>query len=111
MQKWPDFVLPSNIAKELVIQCLKSIQGTRDASQQWHKLLSGCLFELHCVCCSGDHGVFILVTASETCFIALATDNLLFISKTRAPFLVLKAALKKLLDSTICEGSILKCLN
>ncbi len=28
---WPDFTLPSSNAKELVLECLKSIQGTRDA--------------------------------------------------------------------------------
>ncbi len=110
-QQWPDFDLHSNVAKELVIYCLKSIQGTHDAGQQWHKLLSGCLFELHDVNCSCDHEVFILVMASKTCYIALATDDMLFIQKTRAPFLALKAALDKLFDLASCEGSILKFLN
>jgi hypothetical protein len=37
----------------------------------------------------------------------LETDALLFISKTRSPFLRLKAALEKIFDLTVCEGSVL----
>jgi hypothetical protein len=97
--------------KELVIQCLKTIQDTRDAGQRWYTLISGCLIELRFIRCSCDHGVFILTTPEETCYIALETDDLLFISKTRAPFLRLKASLKQLFDLTVCEGSVLKFLN
>ncbi|MFN9978522.1 MAG: reverse transcriptase domain-containing protein, partial [bacterium] len=97
--------------KELVIQCLKTIQGTRDAGQRWYLLISGCLIELRFIRCSCDHGVFILTTPEETCYIALETDDLLFISKTRAPFLRLKASLEQLFDLTVCEGSVLKFLN
>jgi hypothetical protein len=110
-QQWPDFELPSLNPKELVLQCLKTIQGTRDAGQHWYKLISGCLYELNFIRCSCDHGIFILTTQAETCYIALETDNLLFISKTREPFLQLKTALKKLFNLTVCEGSILKFLN
>jgi hypothetical protein len=42
-QQWPDYNLPSTNAKDLVIQCLKCIQGTRDAGQRWYKLLAGYL--------------------------------------------------------------------
>jgi hypothetical protein len=41
----------------------------------------------------------------------LETDDLLFISKTRSPFLRLKAELEKIFDLTVCEGSVLKFLN
>jgi hypothetical protein len=41
----------------------------------------------------------------------LETDDLLFLSKTRQPFLRLKAELEKLFDLTVCEGSVLKFLN
>jgi hypothetical protein len=111
VQQWPDYALPSMNSKELVIQCLKTIQGTRDAGQRWYKLISGCLIELRFIRCSCDHGIFILTTPQETCYIALETDDLLFVSKTREPFLRLKVALEQLFDLTVCEGSTLKFLN
>jgi hypothetical protein len=109
--QWPDYHLPSLNIKDLVIQCLKCIQGTKDAGQQWYKLLMGCLLALKMVRCSCDHGIFVWNLPNETCYIALETDDLLFISKTRTPFLRLKDALEKLFDLTVCEGSVLKFLN
>jgi hypothetical protein len=110
-QQWPDYNLPSLNAKDLVIQCLKCIQGTRDAGQRWYKLLAGCLLAQNMVRCSCDHGIFIWSLPTETCYCALETDDLLFLSKTRQPFLQLMQELQKLFDLTICEGSILKFLN
>jgi hypothetical protein len=109
--QWPDYHLPSLNIKDLVIQCLKCIQGTKDAGQRWYKLLMGCLLALKMVRCSCDHGIFVWNLPNETCYIALETDDLLFISKTRTPFLRLKHALEKLFDLTVCEGSVLKFLN
>ena len=34
--KWPDFKLASMDIKLLVLQCLKSIQGTKQAGNQWY---------------------------------------------------------------------------
>ena len=88
--QWPDFPLPSQNPKDLILQCLKTIQGTQDAGRRWYILLSGCLFELKMVRSSMDHGVFIWsFNGVETCYLALATDDILFLSKTRAPFLTL----------------------
>jgi hypothetical protein len=33
-QQWPDYQLPTLNVKDLVIQCFKCIQGTRDAGQR-----------------------------------------------------------------------------
>jgi len=110
-QQWPDYDLPSLNVKDLVIQCLKSIQGTKDAGQRWYKLLAACLLALKMIRCSCDHGVFIWNLPTETCFLAIETDDILFISKTRTPFLQLKSELEKLFDLTVCEGSILKFLH
>jgi hypothetical protein len=38
--QWPDYLLPSLNAKDLVIPCLKSVQGTKDAGRRWYSLLS-----------------------------------------------------------------------
>ena len=88
--QWPDYNLPSLNIKELVIQCLKCIQGTKDAGHRWYKLLAGCLLALKMIRCSCDHGIFIWNLPNETCFLALETDDILFLSKTREPFLILK---------------------
>jgi hypothetical protein len=58
-QQWPDYNLPFLNIKELILQCLKCIQGTKDAGQCWYKLLMGCLLGLKMVHSSCDHGVFI----------------------------------------------------
>jgi len=110
-QHWPDYDLPSITTKDLVLQCLKCIQGTRDAGQRWYKLLMGCLLGLKMVRCSCDHGVFIWSLPNETCYLALETDDFLILSKTRVPFLQLKMELQKLFDLTVCEGSLLNFLN
>ena len=110
-QQWPDYNLPSLNVKDLVIQCLKSIQGTKDAGQRWYKLLAGFLLGLKMIRCSCDHGIFVWNLPTETCYIALETDDLLFVSKTRSPFLRLKAELEKIFDLAVCEGSVLKFLN
>jgi hypothetical protein len=57
--------------------------------------------------CSCDHGIFIWRLPTETCYLALETDDLLFISKTRSPFLRLKTELEKLFDLTVSEGAVL----
>jgi len=92
--QWPDYTLPSLNPKELVLQCLKTLQGTRNAGCHWYILLSGCLFELCMVCSSTDHGIFIWTCNEETCYLALATDDILFLSKTHGPFLLLQTSLK-----------------
>ncbi len=78
--QWPDFPLPSMNQKELVLQCLKTIQGTRDAGHRWYILLSGCLFELKMVWSYTNHGIFVWICNDEWCYLALATDDILFLS-------------------------------
>ena len=56
---WPDYILPSDNAKDLVIPCLKSLQGMKNAGHRWYCLLSGRFRELKMVRSSSDHGVFI----------------------------------------------------
>ena len=58
-RKWPKFKLPSNQAKDLVFQCLHSIQGTKHAGLQWYQLLSGKFHILGMLHSTSNHGVFI----------------------------------------------------
>jgi hypothetical protein len=63
------------------------------------------------VCSSTDHGIFVWTCNGETCYLALATDDILFLFKTHGPFLLLQKSLEKLFDLTVTEGSILNFLN
>ncbi len=58
-----------------------------------------------------NHGIFVWICNDEWCYLALATDDILFLSKKRGPFLLLQQALEKLFDLTVTEGTILKFLN
>jgi hypothetical protein len=53
--KWSDYNLPSQSAKDLVLQCLKSLQSTKDAGHRWKKLISGRFIELGMVRNTFDH--------------------------------------------------------
>ncbi len=110
-QQWPDYNLPFTDAKHLVLQCLKSLQGTRDAGRRWYHLLTGQFLELGMVCSIADHGNFSWNWNHETSFTALETDDLLITSTTCCPFLYLKGELEKLFDLKSSEGSILHFLN
>ena len=108
---WPDYILPSDNAKDLVIPCLKSLQGMKNAGHRWYCLLSGRFRELKMVRSSSDHGVFIWDVNGERCYLALATDDVIVCSKSREPFQLLKIELERLFDLTSSEGRIIKFLN
>jgi hypothetical protein len=109
--KWPDFALPSKISKDLVLQCLKSIQGTKDAGQRWYKLISGRFLELGMIWNVYDHGVFLWDFNNERSYLVIETDDVLMASMSDGPFLYLQAELRKLFDFTCKQGNILKFLN
>ncbi len=109
--KWPDFPLPNNNPTNFVIQCLKSIQGTKDAGLRWYRLLTGTFRELDIKRSTIDHGIFVWLWQHETCYIALETDDILVASPTNAPFLFLKQELEKIFDLTMRMGSMLRYLN
>jgi hypothetical protein len=61
---------------------------------------------------STEHGVFTWsFNGIEQCYLVLATDDILFLYKTRTTFLTLRRELEKLFDLTVSEGSVLKFLN
>ncbi len=101
-RQWPVYKLPSLDPSKLALQCLKSIQGTCDAGRRWYHLLFGHFRDLGMLRSSIDHGIFLWQWNDETCYLALETDDILFGSSTRAPFLHLKQVL---------ESSILRFLN
>jgi hypothetical protein len=56
--QWPDYKLPSKNIKDLVLQCLCAIQGTKDAGNRCYALLCKTLLNLGLQRTSIDHGVF-----------------------------------------------------
>jgi hypothetical protein len=44
--QWLDYKLPSENIKDLVLQCLRAIQGTKDAGNRWYALLCETLLNL-----------------------------------------------------------------
>jgi hypothetical protein len=111
LHKWPDYKLPTTDPTKFVIQCLKSIQGTKDAGLCWYRLLTGVFRELDIKRSAIDHGIFIWIWQQETCYIALETDDILVASPTNNPFLYLKQELEKIFDLTVRMGTTLRYLN
>jgi hypothetical protein len=84
--QWPDYKLPSLNIKDLVIQCLRAIQGTKDAGNRWYTLLHAWLQDLGLQRTTTDHGVFTWTHENEQCLLVLETDDILMASKTTRPF-------------------------
>jgi len=108
---WPDYKLPSTNIKELVIQCLRAIQGTRDAGNKWYTLLLKKLLSLGLTRCTIDHGVFLWTYNNIPSILVLETDDILMASANSEPFHHLKTELEKMFDLTTTTGSTLKFLN
>jgi hypothetical protein len=98
--KWPDYVLPSTLPKDLVLQCLKSIQGTKDAVHRWYKLISGRFLEIGMTRNTFDHGVFLWDWNNERSYLVIETDDILMGSTTTGPYHFLQQELTKLFDFT-----------
>jgi hypothetical protein len=83
-----------------------ALNPSKVSSHRWYHLF-GHFCDLGMLCSSIDHGIFLWHWNNETCYLALETNDILFGSSTRAPFLHLKQDLEKLFDLTCSEGSIL----
>ncbi len=84
--KWPDYPLPSTLPKDLILQCLTSIQGTTDAGHQWYKLISGHFFEIGMTHNTFYHGIFLWDWNHEHSYLVTEADDVLLGSPTNAPF-------------------------
>jgi hypothetical protein len=83
--------------KDLLIQVLKQIQGTKDARKQWCGLLVRIFIKtLKMKACTINKGVFIwMYKEKQFCILTLCTDNDLFFLKTREPFMIMLAEFKR----------------
>jgi hypothetical protein len=109
--QWPDYRLPSENIKDLVLQCLRAIQGTKDAGNRWYALLCKTLLNLGLKRTSIDHGVFTWTYNNEPSILVLETDDILMASKSDKPFIHLQATLSTFFDLTTNQGTTLKFLN
>jgi hypothetical protein len=109
--KWPDYQLPSTTPSLLALQCLKSIQGTKDAGLRWYRLLSGHLHEFGMTRSPYDHGIFTWLSSNKPTYLAIETDDILVACDGTNPFLQIKSNLEKLFDVTCSMGTTLRFLN
>jgi hypothetical protein len=96
-QKWPDYWLPSLLTKDLVVQFLRCIHGTKDAGHRWYKLLCGKLCDLGMTTTTIYHKVLIWEWKNLFSVSVLETDDILMASTTDAPFHYFKLNLKRCL--------------
>ena len=78
-------------SKELVMQSLRNIQGTKDTDFEWNQLLAKIFTDLgwkpNTIC----KGVWVYLKNNQTTYLTLATNDILYMSKHEEP-------LKELLD-------------
>jgi hypothetical protein len=102
---------PLDNIKDLVIQCLRAIQGTKDAGNRWYALLCKTVLDLGLLHTTIHHGVFTWNYNNKPSILILETDDILMASKSITPFLHLQASLSTFFDLTISQGSTLKFLS
>ena len=65
-------------SKELIMQSLRNIQGTKDAGYEWYQLLASIFNELEWKPNTTYKGVVVYIKDDITAYINLATDDILF---------------------------------
>ena len=110
--KYPNHTLLSNQGSDYILQCLKTMQGTEDASHEWYILLSSFLINtLGMTLLCSDAGIFKWKWNGNLSYVGLATDNMLHFFTDRAAFLHLREEISTLFKVTSQEGPLLRFLN
>ena len=78
-------------SKELIMQSLRNIQGTKDAGYEWFQLLAKIFDELSWKPNSTCKGVWVYIKDNITAYINLVTDDIIYMSRS-------EGALNKLLN-------------
>ena len=110
-RKWPTHPLASSKSSDLVLQCLKSIQGTKPAGRMWYDLFSSVLRSLGMQRSDSDHGVFSWIYNKLKSLIALATDDILVATQHKSCVDKIRASIDDMFDYTYNSGMQLKFLN
>ena len=71
------------------MQSLQNIQGTKDAGFEWHQLLARVFKYLGMKPNSTCKGVWVWMHKKEKAYLALATDNILYMSTSEEPLNIL----------------------
>ena len=109
-------------SKELVMQSLRNIQGTKDAGFEWYQLLAKIFKDLGWKANSVCKGVWVYLKNDVKAYLLLATDDILYMSKSEGPLDALmdrfgdfiyskernKTSILKLQDYTISRWYIIR---
>ena len=109
--KWPDHPILKYHAKELAMQTLRQLQGTKDAGNKWYALLVKILTKLGYKVNSTCRGVWYSNKNGIRSIIALATDDMLFDTTDESAFYQLLAEFGRYFDYTVRTGMELSFLN
>ena len=71
--------------KELVMQSLRNIQGTKDVGFEWYQLLEKIFTDLGWKPNTTCKDVCVYLKNNQTAYLILATDNILYMSKHEEP--------------------------
>ena len=109
--KWPDHPLLQYSSKELVMQTLRNLQGTKDAGHHWYMLLVKIFKKLgmkpNLVC----RGVWHWEFEDVKCILTLATDDMILATTHPRALDILLTEFSKYFEYTTRKGSELSFLN
>ena len=103
--------LKSINAKELVMQTLRNLQGTKDAGFEWYRLLAQIFKELGWKANTVCKGVWVYLNNNVKAYLILATDDILYLSKSQEPLDALLQRFDDFFSYTIKRGTELQFLN
>ena len=111
-QKCPTHPILKHSPKDLVLQTLTYIKGTKDVGHEWHQLLH--LFftkQMKMKQSTSCAGIYIWEYNKKRSYLALNTDDILLSTIHDTTFEYLCHEFQKLFDITTQHGEILKYLN
>lgn len=119
-KKWSKDEINTYDEKDLVIQCLRNIQGTKDAGNDWYNLLSGLFLNIVMIRRSSDHGFYSWTFTGDEVYkvqrpcqslIGLATDDILILTNNKILYDRLQYEFKNLFKFTSQDSEVIKLLN
>lgn len=107
-----NILLKNTPSNELVMQTLKTIQGTKDAGRDWFLLIDKFLrCKIKMIPCTESKCVYVWNHLSNMSYVALATDDILLFTENVSSYRLLCKELKYLFEFTMMQGMSLKFLN
>ena len=109
---WPNHPIVQMDPKELCMQTLRGLQGTKDAGRLWYELIYTILVDgLGMIPCSTNKGLFTWNKNNHRALLALATDDIIFASTDESLWNILQSTFQQYFDYTTRTGPELAFLN